>query len=151
MSRSRSLETSIFHKTSPTSKTSVSQPVSPQNRLQGHCLMDRRSTPPVNGTSTYGTLVQGIWFNLGGTNLDITGSTNVTQGWIHCMCYSPIVFKVRLPLTDTRTSNPPRSAYGQAWWDANNSTGLANRPHLMTYNVTGGTMRNLKLRKPIAW
>lgn len=80
---------------------------------------------PVNGSSTYGTLLQGIWFHLQGSNVDIVGSTNVSEGWI--------------------------DSHGQAWWDANNSTGLPNRPHLMTFNATTGSITNLKLRKPIAW
>jgi hypothetical protein len=32
----------------------------------------------------YGTLVQGIWFNFEGKNIDIVGSENATEGWIHC-------------------------------------------------------------------
>ena len=67
------------------------------------------------------------WFTLSGTGIQYAGTPNVTTGWIY--------------------------SYGQAWWDANptNGTGLDGRPHLMSFNTTGGSMQHFKSRKPIAW
>lgn len=67
------------------------------------------------------------WFALGGSNLLYKGTANVTAGWIN--------------------------SYGQLWWDANiyPATGQNGRPHLLLFNVTGGTMQHFKSRKPIAW
>jgi len=40
-------------------------------------------------------------------------------------------------------------AHGQAWWDANQQT---NRPHGFAFSkVNGGTIRNIKIWKPIGW
>jgi polygalacturonase len=66
-------------------------------------------------------------FTLGGESVDYVGTQNVTNGWI--------------------------DSYGQSWWNANppNGSGTASRPHLMSFNVTNGSMQNLKSRKPIAW
>ena len=79
----------------------------------------------VNGTSyAAGT---GYWFTFSGPQIDFIGSDNVTTGWIY--------------------------SYGQAWWDANvyPGTGLANRPHLMSFNTTNGTIQHFKSSKPIGW
>ena len=79
----------------------------------------------VNGTSyAAGT---GYWFTFSGPRIDFVGSNNITTGWIY--------------------------SYGQAWWDANTypGTGLANRPHLMSFNTTNGTIQHLKSSKPIGW
>ncbi|KZT68965.1 glycoside hydrolase family 28 protein [Daedalea quercina L-15889] len=79
----------------------------------------------VNGTSyAAGT---GYWFTFSGPQIDFVGSDNVTTGWIY--------------------------SYGQAWWDANTypGTGLDNRPHLMSFNTTNGTMQYFKSSKPIGW
>ncbi|KAH9842792.1 pectin lyase fold/virulence factor [Rhodofomes roseus] len=79
----------------------------------------------VNGTSyAAGT---GYWFTFSGPQVDFIGSDNVTTGWIY--------------------------SYGQAWWDANAypGTGLVNRPHLMSFNTTNGTIQYLKSSKPIGW
>ncbi|KAH6895216.1 polygalacturonase [Thelonectria olida] len=67
------------------------------------------------------------WFDLKGTNVKYIGSEDVTTGWIR--------------------------SYGQQWWDANpaGSTGLANRPHLMRFQVTNGVIKYLKSWKPIGW
>lgn len=66
-------------------------------------------------------------FTLAGESVDYVGTQNVTNGWI--------------------------DSYGQSWWNANppNGSGTASRPHLMSFNVTNGSMRNFKSRKPIAW
>jgi polygalacturonase len=32
-----------------------------------------------------------------------------------------------------------------------NGTGVANRPHLISFNTTNGSMPNFKYRKPIGW
>lgn len=68
-----------------------------------------------------------FWFTLSGPGIQYIGTPNVTTGWIY--------------------------SYGQAWWDANptNGTGLDGRPHLVSFNTTGGGMQHFKSRKPIAW
>ncbi|KAG8991893.1 hypothetical protein FRB93_002513 [Tulasnella sp. JGI-2019a] len=67
------------------------------------------------------------WFIIKGSHVSLTGTTNVSTGWIY--------------------------SYGQQWWDANpvNGTGILNRPHLMQFNVSTGTITNFKSSKPIAW
>lgn len=67
------------------------------------------------------------WFNFRGSNIHYTGSIDPNHGWIN--------------------------SYGQQWWDANpsNGTGITGRPHLMSFNVEGGSIARLKSRKPIAW
>ncbi|WVQ96799.1 hypothetical protein IAU59_003906 [Kwoniella sp. CBS 9459] len=67
------------------------------------------------------------WISLSGSNLNFVGSTNVSNGWFN--------------------------GYGQQWWNANpaNGSGIASRPHLWRFNVTGGSIKYLKVRKPIAW
>ncbi|KAJ9092377.1 hypothetical protein QFC21_006879 [Naganishia friedmannii] len=65
------------------------------------------------------------WFILNGNNIEWVGTKNVTSGWIE--------------------------SYGQAWWDANNSTGLLARPHLFQMNAKNVTITDYKARKPIAW
>jgi polygalacturonase len=79
----------------------------------------------VNQSGTYSSAL--YWFSFAGPGIDYLGTSNVSSGWIH--------------------------SYGQAWWDANpvNGTGIANRPHLMSFNTTNGSMRYYKSRKPIAW
>ena len=51
----------------------------------------------------------------------------------------------------TRCGFPP--AYGQAWWDANppGKSGLANRPHLITFEIENSEIYSLKSRQPIGW
>nr|XP_019000834.1 uncharacterized protein I203_06476 [Kwoniella mangroviensis CBS 8507]OCF64295.1 hypothetical protein I203_06476 [Kwoniella mangroviensis CBS 8507] len=83
------------------------------------------------------TYVQGIvngstggnvwWINLTGDNLNFTGTTNLSTGWVY--------------------------GYGQQWWDANpkNGSGIASRPHLWRFNVTNSYISDIKIRKPIAW
>lgn len=46
-----------------------------------------------------------------------------------------------------------RSAYGQKWWDANpaGKSGLANRPHLITFEIDDSEIYSLKSRQPIGW
>ncbi|KAH7017778.1 polygalacturonase [Ilyonectria destructans] len=67
------------------------------------------------------------WFDFKGTNVQYIGAEDVTTGWIR--------------------------SYGQEWWDANpaGSTGLANRPHLMRFQVTNGVIKYFKSWKPIGW
>ncbi|KUJ07419.1 pectin lyase-like protein [Mollisia scopiformis] len=67
------------------------------------------------------------WFTFAGPNIDYVGTSNVSTSWIN--------------------------SYGQAWWDANsvNGTGIANRPHLLSFNTTNGSMSYFKSRKPIGW
>lgn len=81
----------------------------------------------VNGSGANSYTTTPYWFKLAGPYLDYTGSDNVTNGWIN--------------------------SYGQAWWDANpvNGTGIAGRPHLLSFNTTKGSLKHYKSRKPIAW
>jgi len=81
----------------------------------------------VNDTTQATNASSLYWFLLEGSNIDYIGTTNLTTGWI--------------------------DSYGQAWWDANpiNGTGTPSRPHLISFNVTNGTIQNFKSRKPIAW
>jgi hypothetical protein len=74
---------------------------------------------------TYSTSL--YWFTFSGPSIDYIGTDSVTDGWI--------------------------DSYGQAWWDANpvNGTGTPNRPHLISFNTTDGSMQHFKSRKPIGW
>lgn len=67
------------------------------------------------------------WITLKGPRVDWTGSPDLTTSWIN--------------------------SYGQAWWDANppNTTGLANRPHLISYTTDHASISYFRSRKPIAW
>ena len=67
------------------------------------------------------------WFTFVGPGIDYIATENVTTGWIN--------------------------SYGQSWWDANpvNGTGTANRPHLLSFNTTNGSLQHFKSRKPIGW
>ncbi|KAJ5668122.1 uncharacterized protein N7477_006692 [Penicillium maclennaniae] len=67
------------------------------------------------------------WFSFSGPRIDYIGSSDVNNGWIN--------------------------SYGQAWWDANpvNGTGIDDRPHLMSFDTTQGSLKFFKSRKPIAW
>lgn len=78
-----------------------------------------------SGALSYSTTL--YWFSFAGPGIKYIGTEDVTNGWIN--------------------------SYGQAWWDANpvNGTGTANRPHLMSFNTTNGSMQYMKSRKPIAW
>lgn len=68
-----------------------------------------------------------FWFDFKGSNINWIGSKDPNSGWIN--------------------------SYGQQWWDLNpwNGTGITGRPHLMKFNVQGGTMQRMKSRKPVAW
>ncbi|KAK5230372.1 hypothetical protein LTR47_007788 [Exophiala xenobiotica] len=99
-------------------------------QMQGNLHLPRNITAIqalVNKTTaaTNGSAL--YWFTLGGESVEYVGTQNVTNGWI--------------------------DSYGQSWWNANppNGSGTASRPHLMSFNVTNGSMQNLKSRKPIAW
>lgn len=67
------------------------------------------------------------WFQFSGASVNYIGTPNVTTGWIY--------------------------SYGQQWWDANptNGTGIAARPHLISFNTTNGSLQYFKSRKPIGW
>ena len=67
------------------------------------------------------------WFTFAGPGINWQGTPDPLYGWIY--------------------------SYGQGWWDANKypSTGLASRPHLMSFNTTHGSMNYYKSRQPIAW
>lgn len=67
------------------------------------------------------------WFNFKGTNVQYIGSKDLDNGWIY--------------------------GYGQQYWDANpaNGTGIANRPHLATWELYDSSITTLKIRKPPAW
>lgn len=99
-------------------------------RLQGNLHLPRKITDvqaAVNASNalTYSTAL--YWFKLAGSSIDFIGTSNLTNGWIY--------------------------SYGQAWWDANpvNGTGIAARPHLMSFNTTHGSLQHFKSKKPIAW
>lgn len=79
-------------------------------------------------STTYATGSSNLyWFALAGPGIKYIGTPNITTGWIY--------------------------SYGQAWWDANlyPGTGLAGRPHLISFNTSNGRMQHFKSRKPIAW
>lgn len=44
-------------------------------------------------------------------------------------------------------------AHGQAWWDANpaGQGGLADRPHLLRYDIKKSSITHLKSNQPIGW
>ncbi|KAI9045547.1 putative extracellular exo-polygalacturonase [Aspergillus affinis] len=67
------------------------------------------------------------WITLEGPRVDWVGPEDEKDGWIN--------------------------SYGQAWWDANpaNGTGIAGRPHLMSYKTSQATLKYFRSRKPIAW
>jgi polygalacturonase len=68
------------------------------------------------------------WFTISGRSIDYIGTADIKNGWIN--------------------------SYGQAWWDANHAakgTGLPNRPRLLSFTTTDGTMQYFKSRKPIGW
>lgn len=67
------------------------------------------------------------WLILKGSNVDWIGSSNPVNGWIN--------------------------SYGQSWWDANptGQGGLPNRPKLLQFKVTKGTLQYFKAKKPIGW
>lgn len=67
------------------------------------------------------------WLKLKGSNVDYIGSSNADNGWIN--------------------------SYGQPWYDANpaGEGGLPNRPKLLQFSVTKGTLQYFKARKPIGW
>ncbi|GHJ86367.1 hypothetical protein NliqN6_2769 [Naganishia liquefaciens] len=69
----------------------------------------------------------GHWFRFTGKNLKWYGTKDVATGWIE--------------------------SYGQAWWDANpaGKSGLANRPHLITFEIDDSEIYSLKSRQPIGW
>ncbi|KAF2433893.1 putative exopolygalacturonase C [Tothia fuscella] len=82
------------------------------------------------------TLVQSLvkskkgstWFQFSGPQIDYIGIADVNQGWIN--------------------------SYGQPWYDANaavKGTGLPNRPHLMSFTTTDGSVQYFKSKKPIGW
>jgi polygalacturonase len=114
----------------------VFKPVSAKNlsnvviRMHGNLHLPQdikyiQDTVNHSNTATYESAL--YWFAFQGSKIDYVGTDDITTGWIN--------------------------SYGQAWWDANtgNGTGLLNRPHLMRFNVTDGTMNYFKSRKPIAW
>lgn len=114
----------------------VFTPVSAKNlsnvaiQMQGNLHLPQNVTAVQNlvnasNALTYSTAL--YWFTFSGPSIDYIGSSNVSNSWIN--------------------------SYGQAWWDANpvNGTGIANRPHLMSFNTTNGSMSKFKSRKPIGW
>ncbi|CZR64156.1 probable exopolygalacturonase [Phialocephala subalpina] len=99
-------------------------------QMQGNLHLPQNVTAVQNlvnasNALTYSTAL--YWFTFAGPSIDYMGSSNVSNSWIN--------------------------SYGQAWWDKNpvNGTGIANRPHLMSFNTTNGSMSHFKSRKPIGW
>ncbi|TFK29078.1 pectin lyase-like protein [Coprinopsis marcescibilis] len=62
------------------------------------------------------------WIYIQGTNVQVIGSESFEFGRFY--------------------------SFGQQWWDLGIRT---LRPHLATFNVTNGVLKNLKIIKPIAW
>lgn len=99
-------------------------------RMKGNLHLPQNVTYIQNIVNTSNALTYSTalyWFVFSGPSIDYVSTGNVTTGWIN--------------------------SYGQAWWDANpvNGTGTANRPHLMSFNTTNGSMKHFKSRKPIGW
>lgn len=98
-------------------------------QMQGNPHLPQNATAIQNllnacNALTYSTAL--YWFTFASPSIDCVGPSNVSNSWIN--------------------------SYGQAWWDKNpvNGTGIANRPHLMSFNTTSGSMSNFKSRKPIS-
>ncbi|KEP52780.1 glycoside hydrolase family 28 protein [Rhizoctonia solani 123E] len=64
----------------------------------------------------------GHWIKIAGTNVTLRGTTDPNWGWI--------------------------DSHGQQWWDA---VQQANRPHGISFVVTNGVVKDMKLWQPIAW
>ncbi|CAE6434491.1 unnamed protein product [Rhizoctonia solani] len=64
----------------------------------------------------------GHWIKIAGTNVTLRGTTDPKWGWI--------------------------DSHGQQWWDAVQQT---NRPHGISFVVTNGVVKDMKLWQPIAW
>ncbi|CCO30407.1 hypothetical protein BN14_04436 [Rhizoctonia solani AG-1 IB] len=64
----------------------------------------------------------GHWIKIAGTNVTLRGTTDPNWGWI--------------------------DSHGQQWWDAVQQT---NRPHGISFVVTNGVVKDMKLWQPIAW
>ncbi|KAH7096853.1 pectin lyase-like protein [Auriculariales sp. MPI-PUGE-AT-0066] len=64
----------------------------------------------------------GHWLKITGTNVTLRGTSNPNWGWI--------------------------DSHGQAWWDAVQQT---SRPHGISFQVTNGVVKDMKLEKPVAW
>lgn len=99
-------------------------------QMQGNLHLPQNVTAVQNLVNASNALTYSsalYWFTFAGPSIDYVGTSNVSNSWIN--------------------------SYGQAWWDANpvNGTGIANRPHLISFNTTNGSMSNFKSRKPIGW
>ncbi|KAF8851495.1 hypothetical protein BDZ45DRAFT_717385 [Acephala macrosclerotiorum] len=91
-------------------------------QMQGNPHLPQNATAIQNllnacNALTYSTAL--YWFTFASPSIDCVGPSNVSNSWIN--------------------------SYGQAWWDKNpvNGTGIANAPHLMSFNTTSGT--NIKI------
>lgn len=72
----------------------------------------------------------GVWFTFQGTNVHISGTSNVSTGWIECELHA---------VAASTESSLLSQAYGQAWWDGNvvNGTGMVCYPgYLFLYYHT---------------
>jgi hypothetical protein len=67
------------------------------------------------------------WLAFTGSKVDWIGSRDLKTGWIN--------------------------SHGQQWHDANppGKTGLPNRPHLLRWSVSDGSIMRFKSMKPIGW
>ncbi|EAU87521.2 hypothetical protein CC1G_11193 [Coprinopsis cinerea okayama7 len=76
----------------------------------------------INNTLNQPALYATPWIYIQGTNVELVGSSDFKYGRFY--------------------------SFGQQWWDLGIRT---LRPHLATFNVTNGLLKNLKIIKPIAW
>ncbi|KAG8903248.1 hypothetical protein FRC01_009279 [Tulasnella sp. 417] len=76
----------------------------------------------INSTSNQPSTYATPWFYIQGSNVNLVGSKNNKYGQFH--------------------------GYGQQWWDIGQRI---LRPQLATFNVSTGTISNIKVIKPVAW
>lgn len=107
----------------------IFQPITATNLSNVKIRMHGNLHLPQNITAVQNIVSDGTstWFTLEGPKVDWIGPEDVNNGWI--------------------------DSYGQPWWDANpaGSSGIDNRPHLMSFKSSQATMKYFRSRKPIAW
>ncbi|CAK44512.1 uncharacterized protein An02g12450 [Aspergillus niger] len=107
----------------------IFQPITATNLSNVEIRMHGNLHLPQNITAVQNIVSDGTstWFTLEGPKVDWIGPEDVNNGWI--------------------------DSYGQPWWDANpaGSSGIDNRPHLMSFKSSQATMKYFRSRKPIAW
>ncbi|KAH6911974.1 pectin lyase fold/virulence factor [Coprinopsis sp. MPI-PUGE-AT-0042] len=94
-------------------------------QLHGNILLPNdigRIQVEINKTTNMPAVYGTTWIYFQGTDVQIIGSESRKFGGFY--------------------------SFGQQWWDKGIRT---LRPHLATFNVTNGVLKNLKVIKPIAW